>query len=134
MMLVLLGCSSALFGASALVTSGDTMQIAVDGSSDCQIRVYNADTNEQVADFTIYTGSASAYNGGWSYVSGVTASVDATHGYLSGLNGNYRVETEEPSMWNWGSSSSGGGGTSATIYDYEYTYPYGWMTFSIYCT
>lgn len=131
---VLLGCASTLFGAYALVTSGNYMQISVDGPSDCVIRVYNADTNALVADFTIYTGSASAYNGGWSYVGGVSASVDATNGYLSGLNGNYRVETEEPSMWNWGSSSSGGGGSGATIYDYQYTYPYDWMTFSIYCS
>jgi hypothetical protein len=134
-----LALSSALFAGSIdFSTSSSTIDITVWGvdpftpaPTDCQIELLNTDTNQVVADMVIYTGSASIYNGGNTYVSGVGLTMATAGASITGVaSGNYRIITYVPMPWNWGSYSSGGGGWGGIV-DYEYSNPYNEMQYGI---
>lgn len=130
MVLAWLVVSSALFAGSVDVSSSNAVQIDVSGDWDCHIYVYDANSNQLMADFIIYTGSASAYNGAWTYADGLSAYVGETSGYVTGLpEGTYRVVTEEPFPSSWYSYSSSGG-SYGYISDYYY-YGYDVMNYSV---
>lgn len=131
---VLVSCalSSALFAGSIdLSSSATTIDIGVSGPSDVQIQLLNTDTNQLVADMTMYTGSASIYNGGNTYVSGVSLTFGSGSVSITGVaSGNYRIITILPMPWNWSSYSSSGGGWG-DLWDSENNYPYGLMYYGI---
>ena len=108
-----LAFTSAAFAAGSVdisVSSGQTIQIELWGTTDGNVELINTDTNQVVAAGTMMTYSGGYYsNQYWGYGSAYVAGVSFTIGsysYITGLpSGNYRLTVSSPGCSGWGSGS-----------------------------
>lgn len=105
--------TSALFAAGSVdfsVSSGETIQIELWGTSDSNVQLIDTDTGQVVASGGMLTYSGGNYTNqywgyGDAYLPGVSFTI-GTYSYITGLpTGNYRLSVSTPGCTGWGSGS-----------------------------
>jgi hypothetical protein len=105
--------TSALFAAGSVdfsVSSGETIQIELWGTSDSNVQLIDTDTGQVVASGGMMTYSGGNYTNqywgyGEAYLPGVSFTI-GTYSYITGLpTGNYRLSVSTPGCTGWGSGS-----------------------------